>query len=210
MFQHALVALGLSASLAAASDDPPSRIWGFDDSATFRQEFEPAVGDWAVVPSQDGKGSALEQTAKNERPVFNVLLVKGPAAQDLDLSVRLQSIAGEIDQGGGLVWRAKDARNYYIARYNPLEDNLRLYHVVEGKRTQLDNVDIPRSPGWHTLRVRMSGDRIQVFYDDEQRIERRDSTFSAPGRFGLWTKADARTQFDDLTLGTAAAEEVRP
>jgi prepilin-type processing-associated H-X9-DG protein len=34
-----------------------------------------------------------------------------------------------------LIWRAKDARNDYIARYNPLEDNVRVYKVEGGERT---------------------------------------------------------------------------
>ena len=36
-----------------------------------------------------------------------------------------------MDQGGGPVWRYQDANNYYIARMNPLEDNYRVYKVVE-------------------------------------------------------------------------------
>ena len=40
---------------------------------------------------------------------------RGHELQGLDLSVRLKAVAGEIDRGGGLVWRAKDEKNYYIA-----------------------------------------------------------------------------------------------
>src|SRR6266567_2465356 len=78
-------------------------------------------------------------------------------AKDVDVSVKMKAVAGETDQGGGLVWRARDAKNYYLARYNPLEDNYRLYKVVDGKRTLIQNADITHSGGWHTLRVTMSG-----------------------------------------------------
>ncbi len=118
----------------------------------------------------------------------------------MDLTVRFHAIAGKFDQGGGLVWRAKDGRNYYIARYNPLEDNFRVYTVVDGQRTQLQNADIPRSDGWHTLRVTMRGDHIQCFYDGKKSLDVHDTTFTKPGHIGLWTKADARTRFDDLTF----------
>ena len=32
------------------------------------------------------------------------------------------------------------AKNYYVARFNPLEDNFRLYKVLAGKRIQLATV----------------------------------------------------------------------
>ena len=111
-----------------------------------------------------------------------------------------KSIAGVIDQGGGPIWRAKDARNYYIARYNPLEDNYRVYTVVEGKRHQLMSANIPHSPGWHTLRITMTGSTIQCFYDGEAHLELEDSTFTEAGKVGLWTKADAQTHFDDVKV----------
>jgi hypothetical protein len=114
----------------------------------------------------------------------------------------MKAVAGETDQGGGLVWRARDAKNYYLARYNPLEDNYRLYHVAGGKRTLIKNVDITHSEGWHTLRVTMTGDQIACYYDGKRYLEAKDATFPGAGKIGLWSKADAQSQFDDLTLGT--------
>ncbi len=115
-------------------------------------------------------------------------------------------IAGsEHYQGGGLVWRAKDAKNYYLARYNPLEDNYRLYHVVNGKRTLIQNVDITHTatmPLGNTLRVTMTRDKIACYYDDKKYIETKDSTITESGKIGLWSKADAQSQFDDLALAT--------
>src|SRR6185312_9085510 len=120
-------------------------------------------------------------------------------AKDVDLSVRLKAVAGETDQGGGLVWRAKDAQNYYLARYNPLEDNYRLYKVIDGKRTMFLNADIKHSAGWHDLRVTMNGKRIECYYDGKKYLEYEDESLPEAGRIGLWTKADAQSQFDDLT-----------
>lgn len=108
--------------------------------------------------------------------------------------------AGEHDQGGGLVWRAKDAKNYDLVRYNPLEDNYRLYKVVGGKRTLLQNADIVHSAGWHTLRAVMEGDHVKCYYDGKEYLDFKDSTFTQAGMIGLWSKADARSHFDDLTM----------
>lgn len=142
----------------------------------------------------------LAQIAKNDRPVFNVLLVSETDYQNLDLSVHMYAVAGEIDQGGGLVWRARDAQNYYIARHNPLEDNFRVYKVVDGRRMQLQSADVPKSSGWRIIRITMKGDAIECFLDGKKFLQATDSTFAGPGKIGLWTKADAQTLFDDLTV----------
>jgi hypothetical protein len=193
----ALVAL-LSGYLYAADD--AKRTWTFDDETTgqIAKGFANEVGQWSVVAAD--KGKALAQSAKNGNAVFNITLIGDTNAKDVDLSVRMKAVAGETDQGGGLVWRAKDAKNYYLVRYNPLEDNYRLYKVVDGKRTLILNADIPHSDGWHTLRVTMSGDQITCYYDGKKSLESKDTTFPEAGRIGLWSKADAQSQFDDLML----------
>jgi hypothetical protein len=116
----------------------------------------------------------------------------------VDLSVQMKAVAGRSDQGGGLIWRAKDAKNYYVARYNPLEDNFRVYKVVNGSRSEFQSATIKHSAGWHTLRVTMAGDHIECYYDGKKYLDVKDSTFADAGRIGLWTKADAQTHFDDL------------
>ncbi|HMB02655.1 MAG TPA: hypothetical protein VKP69_02820 [Isosphaeraceae bacterium] len=191
----------LTASFAmVASAQTVKRTWTFDDEATGRiaTGFTNEVGEWTVVASDRGK--ALAQSANNPNSVFNITLISDTNAKDVDLSVRMKPIAGQTDQGGGLVWRAKDKKNYYLARYNPLEDNFRLYKVVHGKRTLIQNYDIQHADGWHTLRVVMKGDQIECYYDGKKYLEARDSTFTQGGMIGLWSKADAQSHFDDLTL----------
>ena len=180
--------------------DDAKKTWTFDDdeAGAIAKGFTNEVGEWKVAASDQGK--ALAQLAKNPNSVFNVTLISDTNAKDVDLSVRMKAIAGEHDQGGGLVWRAKDAKSYYLARYNPLEDNYRLYHVVGGKRTLIQNVDIAHSDGWHTLRVTMTGDQITCYYDGKKYLEAKDSTFPEAGKIGLWSKADAQSHFDDLVL----------
>lgn len=178
---------------------PQERAWAFDQTAP---GLSVAAGEWKVRPAPDAPSppDVLVQEASSEEDVFNVALLDGTSYGDLDLSVKLKAIDGEVDQGGGLVWRAKDARNYYIARYNPLEVNFRVYKVIEGVRTQLGHARAADAPGWHTLRVRMKGDAIECELDGKVRLEAKDATLPGPGRIGFWTKADARTQFDDLSV----------
>ena len=115
------------------------------------------------------------------------------------MTVQVLATSGEEDQGGGLVWRAIDANNYYITRWNPLEDNFRVYFVKDGRRKQLASAaatgDISR---WHSVRVVVQGSHMDCYLDDDKLLSVDDQTFPGPGAVGLWTKADAATLFDDL------------
>jgi hypothetical protein len=197
------VGVGLVGVLAIPlfARDEDKKTWTFDNDQTgaIAKGFTNETGEWKVVDSDSGK--ALAQKASSPGPAFNVTLIEGTNAKDVDLTVKLKAVEGKSDQGGGLVWRAKDAKNYYIARYNHLEDNYRVYKVVDGKRSQpFQNADIKHHDGWTTLRVTMKGDHIECYYDGKKYLDVRDSTFPGAGKIGLWSKSDARSQFDDLTL----------
>lgn len=200
--------LPLSAQTPSLAPAPSQRVWNFDSDAVGRTPagFTAAAGTWNVAA--DGTGRVLEQSAASEDSVFNVVLVDDTNYADVDLSVRLKGVAGKVDQGGGVVWRARDARNYYVARFNPLEDNFRVYKVVAGKRTQMQTAKVPGDKEWHTLKITMRGSRIECFLDEKSYFAAEDNTFPSPGKIGLWCKADARTYFDDLTaFGVAAPRE---
>ena len=121
--------------------------------------------------------------------------------QDLDLSVKFKAVSGNIDRAGGLVFRLKDPNNYYIVRANALENNYRLYHVVNGRRSQFAGANLKVTSGeWHELRVEAVGNKITCYYDGSHKIEATDETFKDAGNVGLWTKADSVTSFDDLKV----------
>ena len=114
------------------------------------------------------------------------------------------------DRAAGLVWRARDANNYYVVRANALEDNVVLYKTVNGVRSALDiagrkggyGVTIPVPANcWHSLRIDFKGTRFMASYNGTQLFEVEDSTFKNAGKLGLWTKADSVTLFDQLTYG---------
>lgn len=180
------------------------RSWNFDKerASVIAPTFTNEVGDWKVVADSDArsKPNVLAQLARSSGPTFNIALVGETNYKDVDVSVSMKSVAGNTDQGGGLVWRAKDARNYYIARYNPLENNYRVYKVQDGRRSELQSANVQKSPGWHSLRITMVGDRIECYYNDRKYLDVKDATFPGPGKIGLWTKADAQTHFDDLSV----------
>jgi hypothetical protein len=183
-------------SLARDSD---KKAWDFesDEPGKIAKGFSNEVGQWEVT--KDGDNHVLYQKAKNDDSTFNVALIQETSFKDIDLSVRLKAVAGEVDRGGGLIWRAKDKANYYICRYNPLEDNYRFYKVENGKRTQFASAKVPGDEAWHTLRATMAGAKINCYLDGKKLLEAEDSTFPEAGRIGLWSKADAQSYFDDLS-----------
>jgi hypothetical protein len=199
-----LLLLGIIAAVISGDEknkeEKGKTVWTFQDDADGKiaRGFREEVGDWKVVTADGEK--VLSQKARNSNSTFNLVLATETSAKDVDLSVRMKAVAGETDQGGGLVWRAKDKSNYYLARFNPLEDNYRVYKVHDGKRVLFQNSDIKATPGWHTLRVTMKGDQIECFLDGKKHLEHKDSTFPGAGMIGLWSKADAQSYFDDLAL----------
>ncbi len=196
-----LLGVALVLSFRVASADVAGS-WNFDSDPVGlnAKGFSIAAGEWKVVsePDAPSNSNAFAQLAKSPGSVFNIVLADDVSLKDVDISVEMKAIAGREDQGGGLVWRAKDAKNYYVARFNPLEDNFRVYKVVNGERSEMSSASIKHSDGWHTLRVTMKGDLITCWYDGTKYLEVSDSTFKNEGKIGLWTKSDAQTQFDDL------------
>jgi hypothetical protein len=204
MRRIALIIMGLAVAATSVSAQEVKMSWNFDADKTgvIAKGFINEGGKWEVVADDTApsKTNVLAQLVKSPGSAFNLTLISDTNYKDVDITVKMKAIAGSADQGGGIVWRARDAKNYYVARYNPLEDNYRLYHVVNGQRAELKSADIPHTLGWQTLRVTMTGDHIECYYDGKKYLDAKDSTFKEAGKIGLWTKADAQSHFDDLTV----------
>ena len=161
----------------------------------------PATWGGAKDPQAPSGGTAfgvLETT--NEGQTYNLALAPGFESTDVELTVAVKARTGKQDQGGGVAFRADGASNYYIARWNPLEKNVRFYVVVNQQRSAFAAADIDLDPSrWHTMRVIAEGNRFELFMDETSVLVTNDDTLGAKGRIGLWTKADAATLFDDLT-----------
>ena len=154
---------------------------------------------WSVEEDADLKRCILKQSGKAKFPVCildTVELVDGY------VEVKFKAISGVGDQAGGLIWRVKDCNNYYVARANALEDNVTIYHTVQGKRTEKKRTKVAvEKNAWHTLRVDFHGQHFTVHFDGLQVIDWDDNTFTNAGRIGIWTKADSVTLFDDFSFG---------
>jgi len=161
---------------------------------------------WTVERVEDG-GAVLKQSGKATYPLA---LKEGTSLRDGFVEVRFKPISGSEDRAGGIVWRARDANNYYVLRANALEDNVVLYKTVNGVRNSLDLVGQKGGYGvktavpankWHMLRVEFAGPRFNVVFNGEPLFAVEDTTFSEAGMVGVWTKADSITLFGGFTYG---------
>ena len=158
---------------------------------------------WVVVEDSTAPNGkrALAQTSRDTTDNrFPLCVFGGISARDVQVAVRFKAVSGRVDQAAGVVVRYKDADNYYVARANALEDNVRLYKVEGGRRVQIAGISIKVSPGqWHDLRLSARGTHLVVTFDDKW-FEADDATFQSAGLAGLWTKADSVTHFDNLRI----------
>jgi hypothetical protein len=164
---------------------------------------------WTVEaePTAPSRPNVLKQSGQ---ATFPVAIKSGTNIRDGFVEVKFRAVAGSEDRAAGLIWRARDADNYYVVRANALEDNVVLYKTVKGVRSPLDivgrnggygvKVSVP-SGEWHTLRCDFAGNRFKITYNGQFLFEVEDSSIADAGMVGLWTKADSVTLFDDLTYG---------
>ncbi len=162
------------------------------------------VGSWIVRAEGDGPGAPMILAQTDADPTdnrFPMLLADAPVLADVQVSVRCKPVSGKVDQACGVVCRAKGADDYYLARANALEGNVRLYVVEHGKRRQLESYSGAVTGGqWHKLALWCHGAGLSVYWDEARVLRQADKTFTEAGKVGLWTKADSVTYFDALVV----------
>lgn len=177
---------------------PPA---GFTFARTGRGED----GQWSIVEDNTATtGQAIEQTSADATDYrFPLAIPDSFSATDLDVEIRFKAVAGRLDQAAGIAVRLLDPDNYYVARANAMEDNVRFYRVVNGRREQLGGADLKVTANeWHTLGLRAEGKRFTICYDGKTLFSVTDETFGEAGGIALWTKADSVTRFDRLEITT--------
>jgi len=197
-----LVAVTLMARMAESVDNFDSSPIGGAPAGWTATLTGSGNAKWTVEKDDTApsKPNVLRQSGVATYPIC---FKNDTSLKDGFVEVKFKPISGKEDQAGGLIWRLKDANNYYIARANALEDNVTIYHTINGKRTEKKRAGMKVPPNvWHTLRVDFQGNHFVVIYDGKKALEWDDDTFKDAGKVGLWTKADSTTLFDDFTYGS--------
>jgi len=170
---------------------------------TFARTGRGGDGVWTVVEDPTAlAGRAIEQSSTDRTDYrFPLAIHDSLSAANLNVELRFKAVGGKVDQAGGIAVRLEDANNYYVARANALEDNVRFYRVVQGRREQLGGANLRVTANqWHTLGLRAEGDRFTVSYDGNTLFGVTDKTFAEAGGVALWTKADSVTRFDQVKI----------
>jgi hypothetical protein len=141
------------------------RAWNFDkdtpgkapEGFTLALTGRGTMGRWVVTQEATAPSSpnVSAQTSQDKTDYhFSLAIVEGTSYKDLALSVKFKAISGTVDQGAGLLFRVRDKDNYYVLRANALENNFRLYHVVNGRRIQFAGANFKvSSQAWHEIKV---------------------------------------------------------
>jgi Galactocerebrosidase, C-terminal lectin domain len=173
------------------------------DDFAFSRTGRGAVGEWRVVddPTASNRRVIAQTSADPTDYRFPLAVYQRVSVTNVDVQVRFKPVAGKVDQAGGIVVRLATPDDYYVVRANALEDNVRFYRVVKGKREELKGANTKvASNQWHTLALRAEGDRFTISFDGKQLFTVQDKTFTGAGRVGLWTKADSVTYFDTIAI----------
>jgi hypothetical protein len=171
---------------------------GLDDFE-FARTGDGKPGEWSIVR---GDAPALAQTSTDSTDNRFPLAIYRPfSGRDVDVTTRFLPVAGTVDQAAGIVIRLTSADDYYVVRANALEDNVRFYRVVGGRREMLAGVNTKvSSKAWHALGIVAKGDRFTISFDGREIFTANDRTFTGAGRIGLWTKSDSITWFDSIEV----------
>jgi hypothetical protein len=186
---------GIDIALMAPGAAPP----GF----AFARTGSGAAGEWRVVADPGAAAQkAIAQTSRDTTDYrFPLAIYEAISAKNVDVVVRFKAVAGTVDQAGGIAVRLTTPDDYYVVRANALEDNVRFYRVVEGRREELQGSNTKvAGDQWHTLGLRAEGDRFTVSFDGKALYTALDKTLANPGKVALWTKADSVTHFDAIRV----------
>jgi len=209
-----VVSVSVLCGSPSKGEEPRTRAFDFEGhlEGTVPDGFEVGMtGSWKATEWSVRKVSGNQVLAHvgfwDEDPegVFPVCWVRNAEARDLTLTVRLFPVQppaaypnAEHD-GAGIVLRFKDPDNYYLLRAVPLEKRVRFYKVEQGKRSTLAGLNLEvEVDRWHTLALKAQGDVFTAYFDGRELFSHQDQTFRHAGAFGLWSKPNNVTYFDDL------------
>jgi hypothetical protein len=171
----------------------------------FARTGQGGPAQWTVTSDTSAAvGLAIEQTSTDRTDYrFPLAIYQSVVASNVDVTIRFKPVAGKVDQAGGIAVRLSDPDNYYVARANALEDNVRFYRVVKGQRVQIEGADTKVTTNkWHQLGLWAQGPRFTITFDGKQLFTATDRTIASAGKVALWTKADSVTRFDGIEIRT--------
>jgi hypothetical protein len=194
---------GLSQSAASVVAIANMDVGAVPTDFKFALTGQGSPGKWTVVGDQTSIADrVIEQSSTDQTDYrFPLAIFEPIVSRNIHVSVRFKPVAGRIDRAGGIAVRVLDGDNYYVVRANALEDNVRFYRVVKGRREQIGGMDTKvASNEWHALGLKAEGERFTIEFNGKTLFTTSDGTFAGAGRVALWTKSDSVTRFDQIAI----------
>lgn len=176
----------------------------------------PVARAWGVrtdksAPSRPNVLQGVSGANETEPPLA---LFDKVICRDGDLSVKFRIDGGQTGgprgNAAGVIWRYRDAGNYYLLSLSADEKNVVLRRVrngvsevispVGGKRAGEGVAEDIRTGQWHVVKVSFRGPKVQVFFGNRILFTAQDSGLQAEGKTGLWAKGPNGAAFDDFRI----------
>lgn len=197
--------------VTTGGDDAPARRgetyrWSFDQgSGAFtgtlpfeapRRLFFDVLGRWEIAA--DANAPSLPNVYRQTRLYGDD---DAPRVVVSHLSFGdLRARVSCLGESCGLIVRAQDQDDYYLAEADARASSVRLFRVVGGVRDELAAVAMPVDPSrWHALEVSAHKRVLSVTWDGEPILDARDDAFRS-GKLGLEADPKSTTAFDDLEV----------
>jgi hypothetical protein len=160
----------------------------------------PALTPGAKSSAKKAVLAQLAQDPTDEH--FPLLIYEKETLGDFELTTRIKTVKGVVEQMAGIAFRIQNETNYYVVRASSLGNTFRFYKVTNGERGPVIGpaVQIP-SGVWHELTVECKGNAIRCLLDGKELITETDKLNPFfTGKIGFWTKSDSVSYFADARL----------
>ncbi len=157
---------------------------------------------WAVLTSTSAPSvpNVVAGSSSCAQGCYQVLMAKELEYEYPDLSVRFHAPDGA--GAGGLVFGARDAKNFYAAIVDPVLRKAQLIRISDGRDRPLAQASVNlKQVDWHSLRVQrntiISKDFIEVYVDGTLVLSVEDKALGL-GQIGLVVVGKSTMFFDSF------------
>jgi hypothetical protein len=147
-------------------------------------------------------GKALVETSREPQPNrFPLCIADRPVAKNAEVELSFVMHDGAVARSAGIVLRFADPLDFYVVEADALAGSVRLLRIVNGERREIAGRVIGLVTGEkQTLTIKAVDASFSVSFNGKALFDTTDTGIAAPGRFGLWSRADSLTSFGDLFI----------
>ncbi|BAF69665.1 family 16 glycoside hydrolase [Nitratiruptor sp. SB155-2] len=158
------------------------------------------TGHWGV--NKEGCLCLLYPRGMNEKEK-NLFFTKDHYFKNGEVSVRMKPIEGRV-LDGGVIFRAKDRKNYYAVRIDFSHQKL-IVELIDRKTPKViyEKKIVANPNQWHRVRVRFCGKNVIVWFDGKKVLQKEILQKDLLGGVGVIASGDSQIKFDDIEIRVA-------